>query len=163
MGERAINDILDWKIFESKKVCVEEVLPQNIDFLLLEMSNALDGAPIFTFNQTAEHYERLAMQHNKRVAVRSAYDSEYIPSLINDDVWTAENIHGIRPEGRFFAYRSSTCSKLDYYKYDIIVRVEPLSSGISSKIDGSIKVFDRHRKYHEFKYKTARDRVLYLP
>jgi hypothetical protein len=157
------SEAIDWKLLGCKHVCIEEVLPQNVDFLLLEISNALDAAPIFTFNQTAEHYERLAAQHSKRISVQSIYDCKYAPSAINDDVWTAEHVHKIVPEGRFFVYRSDSCSEAEYYRYDIVVRVEPLKSGVSSKIDGSVRIFDRYKKHCELKYKVVRDRVLYFP
>lgn len=160
MAEKSLEDVLDLGIFTNKRVCIDEVLPQNADFFVIGLSSAL-GLSIFTFRETVDHYRKIASIQGKQVAVKSIYDGDYTESDIIDDVWSATNIGGDRVDGRFEVYRSSTCKKSDWYEYDMIVRVIPLNSGVSTDVDGTILVFDRERKYAELRYKILRGRTAY--
>lgn len=160
MIERSLKEILSSGIFTKKRVCIEETLPQNVTFLLVDISNAL-GSRIFAFNETAEHYKKVAAYHNKKVLAASIYDSEYAASDIVDDVWTASNVCETIVDGQFSVYRANSCKKSDWYNYDIVIKVEPLESGTSADIDGKIVAFDRQKKYFELKYKVLKDKTIY--
>lgn len=160
MVEEVLRRVLESGVFAEKRVCIDEVLPQNATFLIIDISSML-GLPIFAFNETAEHYSTIACKHNKKIVARSIYNGEYVPSDIIDDVWTAANVYGTNTDARFSVYRANSCMKSNWYGYDIVVRIEPLESGTSAEIDGKISIFDRHRKYHEIKYKVLRDRTVY--
>ncbi|WEL38281.1 hypothetical protein PFJ87_03g01400 [Encephalitozoon hellem] len=156
----SLKDALDLKIFTNKRICIDEVLPQNVDFLVLDLSSAL-GLSIFTFRETASHYRKIASMQGKKVVVRSIYDGGYIESGIIDDVWSATNICECRVDGMVWTYRSGTCKKSNWYEYDIIIRVLPLDSGVFTDVDGTILIFDRERKYAELRYKVLRSRTAY--
>ncbi|AFN82739.1 hypothetical protein EROM_031170 [Encephalitozoon romaleae SJ-2008] len=160
MAEKSLEGVLDLGIFTNKRVCIDEVLPQNADFLVIGLSSIL-GLSIFTFRETVDHYRKIANIQDKQLVVKSIYDGGYTESDIIDDVWSATNIYGYRTDGRFQVYRSSTCKKSDWYEYDIIVRVLPLSSGVSADVDGTILIFDRERKYAELRYKILRGKIVY--
>lgn len=159
MAEKSLREALDFGMFSQKRVCIDEVLPQDVTFLVIDVSDVL-GASVFAFNETSEHYKEAAESHGKRISVRSIYDGEYQSSDVVDDVWTARHVYGIDADCRFSVYRANSCRKADWYKYDMIVRVEPLESGVSAEVDGRISVFDRKRRYIELKYKIMRDRVV---
>lgn len=162
MAGRSLQEALSPEIFRGKRVCIDEVLPQNVDFLVVGLADAL-GLSIFTFNETADHYKRIAACHNKQISVKSLYDEEYSPSGIIDDVWNAADICRGSAGSDFSVYRSNTCRKADWYEYDIVVRVQPLDSGVSADIDGKILVFSRERKHLEVRYKVLRNRTVYYP
>lgn len=160
MIEQSLKSILESGVFAQKKVCIEESLPQNATFLVVDIASIM-GLSIFAFNETTEHFTRFATQHGREVAARSIYDGEYVPSGIADDVWTARNVYGTSPECHFSVYRSNSFQKAEMYRYDVIVRVEPLESGTSAGIDGRVVAFDRQKRYFELKYKVLRDRTAY--
>ncbi|ADM11262.1 uncharacterized protein Eint_031190 [Encephalitozoon intestinalis ATCC 50506] len=160
MSGKSLKEVLNLEIFRDKKICVDEVLPQNVDFLIVDLSDAL-GLSISAFSEETDHYRKIAKSRNKQVSVNSAYDGDCMEPDIMDDVWSAMNIWGIDGCGKIQVYRSGTCKKSDWYKYDIVIRVQPLDSGISTDIDGKILIFGRGRKYLELRYKILRDRVDY--
>ena len=160
MSGEALRSVLESGILAGKRVCIEEVLPQNATFLIIDISDAL-GLSIFASNETAEYYNRIASHHNKNITDKSVYDGEYTPSDIVDDVWTAANVYGISVSTQFSVYRANSCVKSDWYEYDIIISVGPLESGTSAEVDGSITIIDRHERHSELKYKVLKDRTVY--
>ncbi|CAD26273.1 hypothetical protein [Encephalitozoon cuniculi GB-M1] len=160
MEGKPLGEVLDLETLTNKRVCIDEVLPQNVDFLVIDLSDAL-GLSIFTFSETAMHYRKIAESHSKKIVVRSFYDGGYALSDIVDDVWSAANIHGNNVSGKFLVYRSGTCKKSDWYGCDVVVRVQPLDSGVSADVDGRILVFSRSRRYPELRYKVLRNKTVY--
>ncbi|KAM0672519.1 hypothetical protein CWI42_030710 [Ordospora colligata] len=157
---RSLSEVLDVKLFENRRICIDEVLPQNVDFFVVEMSDILKAC-IFAFNESSEHYKKIAVRYGWNVSVKSVYECSYVDSGILDDVWCALNVHECNASGWIDVYRSNTCKVTDWYKYDIVVRVEPLSSGVSTEIDGRVVVFDREREYMKVKYKVLGNKVVY--
>lgn len=160
MLEKTLREVLDPSIIKGKKICIDEVLPQNVDAIVIEIADLIK-AKIFSFSETIEHYQKIAREYNKNIYINSIYNNEFIESEIIDDIWTAKNIHGLFPEGHIYIYRSNTCDKIDWYLYDVIIRVLPLSSGVSNKIDGTIKILSKNKKEIEFKYKVMKDRCVF--
>lgn len=161
MDARAFGEVFDAGFFRNRRVLVDERLPQNCDFFLVELIRHC-GYSIYHFNNDTSHFLSLLDRVNIPAHVGSVYDGSEAAADILDDVWTGKKIfdrHGAAAVG---VYRSSTAETVDYYDFDVVVRIEPLQSGCSSKVTGSIVVFARDVVHYDVRYKIQNDRTLYL-
>lgn len=152
-------------LFAEKDVCIVEVGISNVDFLIIDIAYAL-SLPIISFYDTKAHYTSILHKYygEKNILVRSHLEDDEIniPGGIVDDVATMKNRSGYTPSAKsFFVYRSDTCSVKDYYNFDLIVEVTPLKSGVTTHIDGNIRIFDRECVYYEVAYKVTKTEILY--
>lgn len=160
MNARAFGEIFDVEFFKNKRIAVDERLPQNCDFLLAELIKHC-GYSIYHFNNDTSHFLNLLNKMNVSASVESVYDGKEPEADILDDVWTAKKIFNHHKASAVSVYRSGTAETADYYDYDMVVKIEPLSSGCSTKITGSILIFARDVIYHDIRYKIQNNSILY--
>lgn len=158
MIKHDLSKFVSYKILTEKTICISEILPQNVDFLIRDITEILGETSLFTFNESARHFNSIL---NNKVHVHSIYDRKYQQEYILDDIYIAKNIFNINPCPRIGIYRSSTCRAIDYYDYDLVLKVEPLKSGCCRQFDGMITLFNRKETIKCFKYKTEKDRTYY--
>lgn len=152
-------------LFAGKNVCVVELGMSNVDFLIIDLAYVL-RLPILSFYDIKAHYTSILRQYYREetIVVKSYLEEDEmdIPGGIIDDAVTMKNRSRYTPYTKsFFVYRSGTCDVKDYYDFDLIVEVTPLKSGVSSHIDGNIRIFDRDCVYYEVSYKVRKTEILY--
>lgn len=157
--EKSLGSILDPAIFDNKSVLVDESLGQNCDFLLMELCKIYKYS-IFQFNDSGTHMKALIARCGVTATVKSIYDSTYDNEEMIDDVYTQKQL-GYHQMAKIYIYRSGTASVKDYYKYDLIVKIDNLMSGCSNEIDGTIRIFQRDTVYCNIKYKILLDKIVY--
>lgn len=123
MVERELNEMLDFSIFENKRVCIQEVLPLNVDFLILDLLKHIQESTLFSFYETKLHFLQLAEARKMKIAVKSVFTDEYCQNTILDDIYTAKAVFGLQDGAKFNIYRSNTCKVSEWYNYDIIMSV----------------------------------------
>lgn len=167
MEAKSFEEVVDKSIFGNCTVLIDEQLPQNCDFLILEFVR-LFGFTIFQWNDQGEFLRSELEKWNIYGTVNSYYDfnseNENVCNPnndINDDIF-AQRMLGYDVKSKVNVFRSSTATTRDYYDYDIIIKVEKLISGCSSKIDGQIRIFRRDQVLYDLKYKITSEKVLYF-
>lgn len=156
----SFENIWDKSIFETESILIDECLPLNCDFLIMELVRAF-GYSVYQWNETGEHLKTILSKYNLATNVHSAYTTRYNSEEIIDDIYVQKML-GCPIKSKINIYRSSTATEKDYYDYDLIIKISKLKSGCSSKIDGEIKIFRRDKVFHNLKYKILVDRVLYF-
>ncbi|KAF9764217.1 hypothetical protein NGRA_0734 [Nosema granulosis] len=158
MISHSLSKFLDGTTIAQNTICISEILPQNVDFLIRDMTDMLGSTSLFTFNESADHFKSIL---DNKVQVHSIYDRKYHQEAILDDVYIARNIFNVEPASKIVVFRSNTCKKIDYYDYDLVIKVEPLKSGCCRKFDGMISIINRTGTLKCFKYKIGKDRTHY--
>lgn len=159
MLERKFNEVFDTAIFAGSTILIDEDTSQCCDFFILELIRELKYS-LFRWNDSTETFAMILKKCNVDGDVRSIYTTEYNSEDILDDVYVQRKI-GHANMAKVGVFRSSTATLRDYYDYDIVVKIERLISGLSSKIDGSIRMFKRESVYCNVKYKIYEDRIAY--
>lgn len=162
---KTFDKTFETSLFAEKNVCIVEVGICNVDFLIIDIAHAL-RLPIMSFYDIKAHYTSILHKYygDKDILVQSHLENDEmsISGGIVDDVATMKSRSSYTPSTKsFFVYRSDTCSVKDYYDFDLIVEVTPLKSGITTHIDGNIRVFDRECVYYEVSYKVTKTEILY--
>lgn len=160
MQEKQFEEVFDKSIFQENNIIVDEDVSQNCDFFILELARTFNYS-IFQWNDSGEFLKAILKKYNVQTAVNSIYDCEYSSEDIIDDVYVQRKL-GASHVSKVNIFRSSTATVRDYYDYDIVVKIDKLKSGCSSKIDGSVKVFRRDKVYYNLKYKIFSDRIAYF-
>ncbi|EOB12084.1 hypothetical protein NBO_554g0001 [Nosema bombycis CQ1] len=153
-----LSKFIDNKILTQNKICISETLPQNVDFLIKDITDIIGNTSLFSFNERALHFRSIL---SGRVLVGSIYDRPYSSEFILDDVYIGRKLFNVKITSNIVIFRANTCKKVDYYDYDIIIKVEPLKSGRCTKFDGMITIINRKGAFNMFKYKRYRDRTYY--
>jgi hypothetical protein len=84
--------------------------------------------------------------------------------LVIDDYYTAQLFHKFslfKNRTAFYIFRSDSFCESDIYKFDFYLKVSPLESGISQKLDGNITLHGRDECMASAKYKVTDDGVFY--
>lgn len=160
MQGKCFEDIFDKSIFEKNTVVIDEDTSQNCDFLLLELVRTF-GYAIFQWNDSGEFLKETLSKYNVNARVASIYDAVFDSEEILDDIYTQKRL-GFEYISKINVFRSSTATTLDFYNYNLVVKISKLESGVSSKMDGTIKVFKRDHVYYDLKYKVFSDRIVYF-
>lgn len=158
MIKHDLSKFISHNILKENTICISEILPQNVDFLIKDITEIIGHTSLFSFNESAKHFQSIL---DRKVCVHSIYDRKYQQEYILDDVYIARNIFNVVPHSRISVFRSNTCKVIDYYDYDLVIRVEPLKSGCCRQFDGMITLFNRKETLKCFKYKTEKDRTYY--
>lgn len=161
MNAKSFAEVFETEVFRNRKIIIDERLPQNCDFFLAELIKHCKYT-IFHFNNDSGHFTSLLNRMNIFTEVGSVYDGGEPVADIIDDVWVGKKIFNVHKTSTINVYRSNTARTEDYYDFDMVVKIEPLLSGCSSKINGSIVVFARDVVYYDVKYKVSKDSILYF-
>jgi len=160
MQERAFNEIFDKQLISRSTVLLDEDITQSCDFFILELVRELQYS-VFQWNDSGEFLRRAYGKYNVQPRVSSAYTADYGSEDILDDVYVQRRL-GHSARGKVGVFRSSTATARDYYDYDVVVKIDRLSSGFTAKMDGCIRMFSRDRVYCDMKYKVYPDRIAYF-
>lgn len=165
LQKKTFEKTFEKSLFNEKNVCIVEVGISNVDFLIVDIAYVL-RLPIISFYDIKAHYTSILHKYygEKNILVRSHLEDDEIniPGGIVDDIATMKSRSKYTPStASFFVYRSDTCNVRDYYDFDLIIEVTPLRSGVTTHIDGNIRVFDRECVYYEVSYKVTKAEILY--
>ena len=166
MDPRPLSTFFDMAALEHETVLVDERLPCNCDFMVVELIKHF-GLAYCTFNDAAEHMARILDRLGIRTEVRSAYDEafnvESTADQVVDHMKTGVSLFKYGRKPRVAVFRSNTATAMDYYEYSTVIRVEGLDSGCSPNIDGQVTVLKREKTLANFRYKVKHTcEVLYF-
>jgi hypothetical protein len=164
MLEKSFTEVFDLNLFTENTLLIDEKIGQCCDFMLLELVKHLKYS-IFQWNDSGEHLKKAFSKYNLNAEVKSIYSQDFITgyenTLINDDVFTEKRL-GFNIKSKIGVFRSGSVSNLDYFDYDLVMIIERLQSGCTSKLDGNIKIVKRDQALKEVKYKIFTDKIVYF-
>jgi len=176
MKELSFRNAFGAETMTGNRILIDEQLPQNADFFVLELMEHY-GWSMILFNDSVDHFKELQKKRSIDTPVMSVYDTalDTVPistdsstdnafcnfDMIDDYQFCKNSRFSLNSNARVHVYRSGTAAVEDYYDYSLIVKIGPLESGCSSKIDGEIRVFNRDALIYHYKYKIFSDRVVY--
>lgn len=159
MDEKLFPEVFDMELLSKNSILVDERGCFPCDFLLFELAKHLRLA-IFQFNEDGVRLRQAFAKLNGNFTVNSIYSAEYNAEDIVDDV-TAQKIIQVAIKPRIGVFRSGTATTVDYYDYDLVMIVDRLESGCSTKMDGILKLIRRDQCIVECKYKVLSDKIIY--
>lgn len=151
------------ELFESKRILIDEQLPQSCDFFLVGLIKSL-SLSIFLYDCDSESFAKLLSSFDVLADVKSIYTSDEQPADIIDGICTRLVLNsGNQTDipGRIHVYRSGTANLQNYYEYDLIIRIDGLDSGFTNTLDGTVSIFNRNITYKKIKYKITESGVKY--
>ncbi|KAI5148327.1 hypothetical protein ENBRE01_0260 [Enteropsectra breve] len=163
MHWRPLCEIVDPRIFKDKNILIDERLPQNADFLILDISKLLSLC-IATTDKKEEHFKQLCANLNLEVVSiesPSFCKQQTVGQTLNEDTWSTKRFYGLGDDCRVNVYRSGTASDKEYYQHDVVIKIEGLGSGCSNLVDGCVSIFSREKTYYSMKYKVHPNGGLY--
>jgi hypothetical protein len=160
MNGRTLSEVISPGFFQDRRILVDERLPQCCDFFLVDLVRCLNCS-IFHYNNDSAHFTNLLRKLNLQTEISSIYDDEWRAADILDDVWVGRAVHGVYGQSKINVFRSNTATTSDYYDYDAVVRIEPLKSGCTGSIDGTVCIFSRDVVHYNLKYKIFPDCIHY--
>ncbi|EEQ82132.1 hypothetical protein NCER_101208 [Vairimorpha ceranae BRL01] len=142
--------------FKNRKFVIDERKYVNADFFIKDLLQALDNPSIYFFNNQPKLY-------NSNYTLHSEYNGDiYKNETILDHAFIARKLFNINLDSQFCIFRDGTCTKQDWYDFDIVIIIELLPSGISTEYDGIITVKNREKVFFRCKYKSYTDKTEYF-
>lgn len=160
MQGKIFSEAFDIALLSREPILIDEQLSQNCDFLIMGLVKHFNYS-IYLWNDSNTHLKNALGKYNVQAHISSVYNSEYTYADILDDIYT-QRLLGYSHKSKVNIFRSGTATIRDYYDYNLVIKVEKLPSGCSSRLDGVLTMLFRDTIYCTLKYKVLADRVLYF-
>lgn len=161
MARPAFREVFPRELFLSKRILIDEHAPQSCDFFLMELIKEFSFS-IFHYDCDSESFCKMLSSMNTETTVNSIYTSDEQSADIIDGIQTRRLLYSTPPPGHVHVFRANTAVIQDYYDYTLIVRIENLKSGYTSRVDGLISLFHRDTVYKSVRYKIHKDFIEYF-